>query len=206
MKSKPIVRQSFHLTQFDIMPLAGVFLAINCLLLLVYFPRGPRCGLSSLEATPQYCSACFNVPSDASVVVGLGRNGRTSFTTFDATLQLATLKSVSQQYGIGFPVIDINRLEKLPFLAVNFEQLPSFLTSTYASTTSLHLEDYPGLTDEQLVSCIQAARKLAPTGSQYTADVSLLIDARTNASKVMRLLHMLQNQGIGRFNLITHCQ
>jgi biopolymer transport protein ExbD len=57
-----------------------------------------------------------------------------------------------------------------------------------------------------LVSCVQVASKLAPACTQQTADIFLLIDARTDASKVMALFHMLRNQGFNHFNLVAHCQ
>jgi biopolymer transport protein ExbD len=207
MRSRTSFYKSSRPPYFDLAPLAGVFFALNCLLLLVYFPSEPRRGLASIEETPYYCPACFNVPTEASIVVSLAASGGTSFATFNASLQVAALKLVSQQYGVSFSATDINSLEKLLFLAVKVEQLPSILTNADDGIAALNLDrNYPGLTDEQLVSCVQVARKLAPAYTQQTADIFLLIDARTDASKVMHLFHILQNQGISRFNLIAHCQ
>ncbi len=207
MKRRLILRQPSHLTQFDLTPLDGIFLAISCLLLLIYFPSERRRGLTLLEETPYYCPACFSVPSVASLAVGLAADGRTSFAAFNTELQTATLKSVSRQYGVGFSSAEANQLEELPFLAVKMEQLPSLLTSSDSGVTALNLAgNYPVLTDEQLVSCVVTAKKLAPVCTRQTAYIFLLIDARTNASKVMRLLHLLQNQGINHFYLLAHCQ
>ncbi len=204
-------RTNFHRSQrspyLNLAPLAGVFFAISCLLLLIYFSSERRRGLTLLEQTPYYCPACFSVPSVASLAVGLAADGRTSFAAFNTELQIATLKSVSQQYGVSFSATGTNQLEKLPFLAVKMEQLPSLLTSSDSGVTALNLAgNYPALTDEQLVSCVMTAKRLAPVCTQQTAYIFLLTDARTNASKVMRLLHLLQNQGINHFYLLAHCQ
>ena len=207
MKRRVIFHQPSRLTQLDLTPLAGTFLSISCLLLLIYFPSERRRGLVLLEETPYYCPACFSVPSVASLAVGLAADGRTSFAAFNTELQTATLKSVGWRYGIGFSAAQINQLEKLPFLAVKMEQLPNLLTNPDSGVTALNLAgNYPGLTDEQLVSCVMTAKKLAPTYTQQTAYIFLLIDASTNASKVMRLFHLLQNQGINHFYLMAHCQ
>lgn len=207
MKRRMPFRQPSRLTQLDLAPLSGIFLAISCLLLLIYFPSERRRGLTLLGETPYYCPACFSVPSVASLAVGLAADGRTSFAAFNTELQTATLKSVSLQYGVGFSAAEVNRLEKLPFLAVKMELLPSLLTNLDSGVTALNLAgNYPALTDEQLVSCVMTAKKVAPVCTQQTAYIFLLIDARTNASKVMRLLHLLQNQGINHFYLIAHCQ
>jgi len=207
MKRRIILRQPSHLTQLDLAPLAGIFFAISCLILLVYFPSERRRGLTSIEETPYYCPACFSVPSVASLAVGLAADGRTSFAAFSTELQTATLKSVGWRYGIGFSAAQINQLEKLPFLALKMEQLPNLLTDPDSGVTALNLAgNYPGLTDEQLVSCVMTAKRLAPNCTQQTASIFLLIDASTNASKVMRLLYLLQNQGISYFFLMAHCQ
>jgi hypothetical protein len=135
-----------------------------------------------VKETPYYCSACFNIPSEASIVVGLAADGRTSFAAFDAELQTATLKSVSQQCDICFSAAKINQLKKLSFLAVKIEQLPSLLTNPDSGVTALNLAgNYPGLTDEQLVSCVMTAKKLAPICTQQTVDIFLLINAHTDA-------------------------
>jgi hypothetical protein len=143
----------------------------------------------------------------SSIVVGLEANGRTSFATFKAELQTATLKSVGRQYGIGFSSASSPCLEKLPFLAVNIEQLPGLLLKQDSGIAALNLDgSSPGLTDEQLLSCVQAARKIALASTRRPAALFLLIDTSTNASKVTRLLHLLQNQGISHFYLMAHCQ
>lgn len=207
MRSKAVFRQSIHLSCPNLTPLAGVFLAINCLFLFTYFSREPRHSLVLLEETPQYCPACFSVPSTTSIVVGLGTDGHTSFATYDTDLQTATLELVSRQYSIICSTTCTNRLKKLPFLAVNLEELPNCLVNADSGTTHLAQRSaYPELTDEQLLSCVLTARKLAPTYVEHSANISLLIDARTDASKVMHLLQLFQNQGIGQFNLITHCR
>lgn len=194
MRKSTSFYKSSHLTLFDLSPLASILLSLSFLSLLIYSPSEPRRGFTSIEETPYYCPSCFNVPNEASIVVGLATDGRTSFAAFNTELQIATLKSVSRQYRVGFSTAETNRMEKLPFLAVKLEQLPNILTNPDSGVTALNLAgNYPGLTDEQLISCVMTAKKLAPICTQQTAYVFLLIDARTNASKVMRLLHLLQN-------------
>lgn len=207
MRSRTNFYQAPRSPYFDLAPLAGIFFALSCLLLLIYFPSERRLGLTLPEETPYYCPACFNVPDASSIVVGLEASGRTSFATFNADLQTATLQSVGRRYGIGFSPASSNYLEKLPFLAVNIEQLPGLLLKPDSGIAALNLDgSYPGLTDEQLLNCVQAARQIALASTQQSAHMFLLIDARTDASKVMRLFHLLGSQGISRFNLIAHCQ
>jgi hypothetical protein len=207
MRSRTNFYQSSRAPYFALAPLASGFFALSCLLLLIYFPSERRLGLTLLEETPYYCPVCFNVSNASSLVVGLEVSGRTSFAASNIELQTATLKSVGRQYGVGFSPISSNCLEKLPFLAIKLEQLPGLLLQPDSGTAALNLDgSHPGLTDEQLVSCVQAARQIAPVCTQRPATIFLLIDTRTDASKVMRLLHMLQKQGINHFNMITHCQ
>lgn len=208
MKRSTTSRQTRHLPYPTIAPIAGIFLLLGCFFQLIYSPREPKNTLVSVEATPrQQRNSCFRVPPSTSILVSLTADGRTSFAALDTKLQAATLQVLSKQYGVYLSATCVSRLSALPFLAAKIEQLPSILaTPNFNTTASNQIGRYSGLTYKQLLSCVLTARELAPSCTQLPVTISLVVNAHTDASKVMHLLHMFQNQGINRFYLATHCQ
>jgi hypothetical protein len=83
--------------------------------------------------------------------------------------------------------------------------LPGLLTSSVTTHQALlSAQQKSTLNYSQLAECVAHTRTLAPVLTGYPSSFFLAINAETDASKVMHLISVLQDQGINHFNLLAH--
>ena len=90
-------RRTRYLTLPVFTTFTSVFLALNCLFLLIYYPVDSKWGVVALHETPLVlCQGCFNVPDNTRVIVALAADGRTSFAVSDTNLQAVVLQRITK--------------------------------------------------------------------------------------------------------------
>lgn len=206
MRSKGIFRHSAHCAYPDLTPIAGVLVALACLLLLTCYPPESRRGLVLLKETPRVIgNVCFSVHTTSETIISLATDGHVSLAITDSTLQAAILEKVGKAHGITFTVLQAGALENLPYLSTSIDDLPGLLTSSATTHQALlSAQQKSVLSYSQLAECVAYTKMLAPVLTDYPTSFLLAINAETDASKVMHLISMLQDQGINHFNLLMH--
>jgi biopolymer transport protein ExbD len=207
MRSKITFRHSAYSSQNNLTPIAGVLLALASLLLLTYYPPEHRRGLVPIGETPRVIgNVCFSVHTTSETIISLAADGQVSFAVTDSTLQAAVLGQVGKVHGVTFTTLQAGTLGNLPYLSTSIDELPGLLTSSSAITHQalLSAQQKATLDYSQLVECVGYTKVLAPVLTGYPTSFFLAINAETDASKVMHLISMLQDQGINRFNLLAH--
>jgi hypothetical protein len=203
-KAKFISRQNRGCPLPDMAPVAGVALSlIGCLFLIASF-RGPRKGVVALEELPYSTTIMCLRDVAHQVAIGLDNEGHLSFSTSEASLQATVIEQVSKRHKVIFTNSQLAKLKTLPFLATTVEQLPASLSLSAPATidlTAIQLNYL--LTETQLAECAKTAKLAAPSVLGSPVYFSLIINAETGTSKVMKLLALLQAQGVNRFTLQT---
>jgi len=200
MKSKS-QRQSPYPHYPDMGPFASLFFVVSCFFLLTSTLQVPPRGLVRLEATPYLTgSECFNIPDHTQIHVCLTSKGLLSFASSNSATQWAILEEVCKKYGVSLSA----SLAALPFVAVKLERLSAI--PSYSRSTKNRLENTvaDALTTTQLLDCVAASRRLSPQVTGRPTIIYLSIDSQTNARLVMKLLHLLEQKGINRLQLLTH--
>ncbi|WP_310395152.1 hypothetical protein [Hymenobacter sp.] len=99
-------------------------------------------------------------------------------------------------YGVTFTPLQLEALATLPFLAAEVRQLPDFLTlPRYQRDKLLELGENNTLSKEQLAECINVAQDAAQDANQNFL-FFLKIDSEVGALQAMRLVELLQKQGV----------
>lgn len=206
MRNKGIFRHSAHCSYPDLTTIAGVLVALACLLLLTCYPPESRRGLVLLKETPRVIgNVCFSVHTTSETIISLAADGHVSFAITDNTLQAAILEKIGKAHGITFSALQAGALENLPYLSTSINELPGLLitsATTHQALLSAHQKSV--LSYSQLVECVAYTKMLAPVLTAYPTSFLLAINAETDASKVMHLISMLQGQGINHFSLSAH--
>ncbi len=206
MKRSVISRRAPHLVLPDMAPIAGTIFVLVCFFLLTASFRESPKGLVALERLPRSTGTLCLVEAPR-VLVSLTPSGCFSFAASDTKLQFTVIKRVSKKYGIAFSAPQLLTLKSLPFLASNVERLPSILLSTNSiQSNTIPAAPNTLLDERQLMDCVKTAKANAYALLGSPVYFCLCIDAETDASKVMRLLGLLQTQGIHRFLLMTQAQ
>lgn len=205
MRSRIIFRQWQRQPYLDLTPLAGVLFLLVEFFLLTSYPREPSRGLVAIEKVPYAAGgSCFRLSPSTQTVVSLTREGFVSFANSDTTLQSVAIRQVSGAYGVTFSTYQLAELRGLPFLATKIERLPLLLfTAASEPLGSKILKQNNDLSKKQVVDCVKAAKLLSHSLTNLPTALFLVIEAETDASKVMELLNLLQAKSINRFYLIT---
>lgn len=181
-------------------PFAGMFFLLVCFFALTTRFKEPRMGNVALEKLPHYeNSACLRENSEA--VVGLDTAGHYSFSLSGPVFQAVTIQRVAASYGIAFSRSQRSNLNRLDYLDADVRELPAILDALAYQQLFRSKETRQLLPETQLVACVAEAKWVIQSLGHKPTYVSLLIHADTKASSVMRLIDVLQNQGINRFNL-----
>lgn len=191
----------------DMASFASLIFLIVCFFPLTGRLRGSESGLVADDRLPVQSALCWRTPEQCAVI-SLNQANQLSFSvpnTYPATeLQTAAIKQVALQHEIIFTASQLAKLRTIPFLATTVRQLPRFLDLTAIQRhESIRLGTIDPLSEAQLAECVTAAKKLSMTLERRNLFFMLNIDADTEASKVMRLIGLLQTTGINRFELAT---
>ena len=199
-KAKSISRQNRGCPSPDLAPVAGVALSLLGLLLLTSSFREQRKGAVAVEELP-HSSIIFCMPEAPQIFISLDVKGHLSFAASDSALQAATLEKVGKKHGIVFSDSQRAKLKTISYLATTIERIPTNL-----AVSNLTVPEPSGsylLDKVQLAECVKTAKLIAPSIIGRPIYFSLLINAKTDMSKVVALITLLQAQGINRFNLQT---
>lgn len=206
MRKKAIFRQFVYFPYIDLTPLAGVSLALAYYLMLTCSSLERKRGIVSLQETPYAIgNTCFSVHSTTETIISLSADGRVSFAITDTALQAAVFRKIGKAHTVAFTTSESSALGTLPYLATAIDQLPSMsINSSIAYQAELSARQYSALNTLQLAECAATTKALAPLLTNYPTSFFLSISAETNASNFLKLIYVLQDQGINRFYLVAH--
>ena len=181
-------------------PFAGVIFLVVCFFAITTHFKAPRIGNVAIENLPE--SPHFScLVENTEAVIGLGTDGRYSFSIEGPLFQTTTIQQVAAAQGIIFSEAQLSALNQLDYLDIPIEELPVILNKPSYQQDFHRINQNLGLSETQLLACLMTSKKVVQSLVHKPSYVSLLIDAETNGGSVMHMLEVLQTQGINRFNL-----
>jgi hypothetical protein len=133
----------------------------------------------------------------------LNEKGKLAFSLLEVSpkVQAAAIQSVAYKNGISLDAEQFIKLESLPFLAVDINELPRLLSLPYNRRSQLvELAKFKPISEDQIVACAVAARQFNRTLFQRPITISFRIDTEVKSSKFLRVIDKLQAEGFDRMS------
>jgi len=147
-------------------------------------------------------------PNFDMMTVVLSNDGRVFFNVDDGPDTLMRfrpkiLTEMGNHYGIEFTEDELEMFQKYPSsIGVPIENMKAFFTATDASEKAAYQTGIPvDSLDNQLANWILYARQINPNVEAYIKG-----DANTEFPIVKKVLDVLQEKNVNRFNLITNLE
>ena len=146
-------------------------------------------------------TSCF--PERHSLILSIDSRNRFYIAASEEKLQTAIIQQVAQQNCIYFTPAQLKELRKMPFLSQNIRQLPTWLLASKVER-QLQPLGIPAVANEDQVSEFVAASTTV-CEALYGKPIyfTLRADKSLTAVQVLKMVDLLQKQGINRFNLIA---
>jgi biopolymer transport protein ExbD len=123
-----------------------------------------------------------------------------------APIRSATLQAVAAKRGVTFTAAQLKQFSLLPNFGVPIEKLGSYLDKDTEQRKALNagLEGVPyDSLNNQLIDFVMEARRANATQFKKPTYIAVKGDAGADVQTVQRLIKILQEKDINRFNLIT---
>ena len=118
--------------------------------------------------------------------------------------QTAIIERVAAAHGINLTTWQRGELQKFPYMGMDVQQLPSYFALPKAQRYALMKTGIPfGSNNNQLEEYIDAARCIYTTQKGMPIFCSIRADVHTPFAPLRKLINILQEQNINRFNLKT---
>ncbi len=189
--------------RIDMTPMVDTFCVILIFLLLTSQMRSPEPASVDMPfsisetPTPDFNSMTFLVSNDGKVFFNVD-NGPDTLLKFRREI----LKEMGKQYNIEFTEAELNLFEKYPSsIGVPIQQMKQFLNSGAADRKSMEVGIPIDSTDNQLAMWILYSRQVNPA-----VKATLKGDSNTEFPYIKKVLDILQEKNVNRFNLVTNLE
>jgi biopolymer transport protein ExbD len=148
----------------------------------------------------------LTLPDSDIMTLTVDRNKRVFWGYDKAPIKAAALQAVAAKRGLSFTPAQIKQFSLLPNFGVPIEQLASYLDKDTEARKSLN-KSLPGVPydslNNQLIDFVMEARKANATQFQKPTYIAIKGDAGADVPTVQKVIKILQEKDINRFNLIT---
>ena len=125
-------------------------------------------------------------------------NGRDTSTHFREKL----LQKMAEQYKLTFTPQELNNFSKMAGFGMPIKNLKAWIDATEPKVRDKLQEGIPmDSTDNQLAWWVRMARL-----TNLSAEVAIKGDAETDYTKVKKIMDLLQENKVNKFNLVTNLQ
>lgn len=200
----------YHLTTMAIyshrrLPIIGSPQGMTCffycvLLLMLYYMLAGRLQnvAEPYVRMPTSSSVCYHGLSHC-ITISLDAEHRV-FLQADKELQTSLVQQVARQHSIYFTDAQLRSLDQTPYLSQNIQQLPKWLSAYERERRSFiaGITSDEGLS-EYIIAGLHVSRQLYGKPVYF----ALRADESVSAFRVQRMIKLLQQHGINRFNFIT---
>jgi biopolymer transport protein ExbD len=185
----------------DMTPMVDLFslLLVFFILTATFRPEeaAPITTPSSISQTP--------IPDNNLLTLEISKDGRVFFNVdngSDTTKHIRgkILRAMGSQYSIAFTPVEVKKFEALAAFGVPIIKMKDFINAENSSIRSALQVGIPtDSTDNQLLMWIRQARL-------YNNDIQVAIkgDANTNYPVVKKVIDILQDNNVNKFNLTTN--
>lgn len=189
--------------RIDMTPMVDTFAVILIFLLLTSQMRSPEPASVDMPfsisetPTPDFNSMTFLISNDGKVFFNVD-NGPDTLLKFRRDI----LREMGQQYNIEFTESELRMFEKYPSpIGVPMQQMKAFLNADMSARKSMEVGIPIDSTDNQLGMWILYSRQVNPA-----VKATIKGDSGTEFPYIKKVLDILQEKNVNRFNLITNLE
>jgi len=189
--------------RIDMTPMVDTFAVILIFLLLTSQMRSPEptsvdMPFSISETpTPDFNSMTFLISNEGKVFFNID-NGPDTILKFRRDI----LKEMGKQYNIEFTESELRMFEKYPSpIGVPMQQMKEFLNADMSARKTMEVGIPIDSTDNQLGMWILYSRQINPA-----VKATIKGDSNTEFPHIKKVLDILQEKNVNRFNLITNLE
>ncbi|MBC6610186.1 biopolymer transporter ExbD [Hymenobacter sp. BT507] len=146
----------------------------------------------------------IRLPESHVMVISIDKDKRVFFGLDDAKVKEDLLTTVGAKYSVGFTAEQVKRFTGLASFGVPVQQLPSLLS---LSSEERQKAPQPGVpidsVNNQLIEWVTAAQRAEYKAFNKPAYIAIRGDGAADVPTVKRVIKILQDKDINRFNLIT---
>lgn len=148
----------------------------------------------------------LKAPESDILTLSVDKNKRVFFGYDKAPVKEATIKAVAAKRGISFTPTQIREFSLMPNFGVPIEQLGSYLDQSNEGRKALNPK-LPGVPydslNNQLIDWVLEARKANASLFKKPTYIAIKGDGQADVQTVQKVISILQDNNINRFNLIT---
>ena len=149
----------------------------------------------------------IRLPESNVITISVDKDGRVFFGTDDKKTKIQALQRVGAKYGVTFNTEQAKEFGNLASFGVPISQLGSLLDMDSEQRKQVAAKQSPGIPmdslNNQLVDWVMEARRANVAIFNKPAYIAIKGDGQADVPTVQRLIKVLQEKDINRFNLIT---
>lgn len=149
----------------------------------------------------------IRLPESHVIIISIDKDKRVFFGMDDAKPKLDLLASLGAKYNVGFNDAQKKTFSGLASFGVPVQQLPDFLSRDSEQRKSIQQPGIPiDSVNNQLTEMIVAAQSASYKAFGKAAFIAIRGDGAADVPTVKRVIKILQDKNINRFNLITNLE
>ena len=146
----------------------------------------------------------IRLPESHVIIISIDKDKRVFFGLDDAKVKQDLLTRVGQKFSVGFNANQAKTFSNMSSFGVPVQQLPDLLSRSSEDRKKV---EQPGIpidsTNNQLVEWVVAAQGAEYKAFGKPAFIAIRGDGAADVPTVKRVIKILQDKDINRFNLIT---
>lgn len=197
----PKIKQPARSPHVDMTPMVDLFTLLLTFFILTstFRPQEP-----SVIETPVSVSE-KQAPDNDIMTIYVAKDGKVFFNIDNGKdtsrhFRVDLLKKMGEQYKINFTPKEIKKFENMASFGMPIKDLQTWINSNDSKEKDRLQNGIPmDSTDNQLAWWIRSARL-----TNISAEVAIKADAETDYTKVKKVMDLLQENGVNKFNLVTN--
>lgn len=146
----------------------------------------------------------IRLPESHVIMISIDKDGRVFFGMDDAKAKGDLLSRMGQKYGISFNANQAKNFSNISSVGVPVQQLPDLLSRDTEQRKAIKQPGIPiDSLNNQLSAWVKAAQSASYAAFQKPAYIAIKGDGAADVPTVKRVIKLLQDDNINRFNLIT---
>jgi biopolymer transport protein ExbD len=146
----------------------------------------------------------LRLPDAHIITISVDKDKRVFFGLDDAKPKLAMLSRVGAKYGVSFTASQAKTFSNLSSFGVPVQQLPDFLNRDSEQRKTIKQPGIPADSlNNQFIDWVVEAQAASRKEFNKPAYIAIKGDGDADVPTVMRIIKLLQDKNINRFNLIT---